>query len=144
LGRRSRRRGRSARCGGLKLMRKLSKNYAVVPVKLVADDLRSYIMGCRRSLEPPRARSMANNRAENSHRPAAACQNPNRLPLELACILTTLPIRSLKRADHRCPPFRGRAHIAKGSPASRSLPALNAARRSQPEALKANTSRPRF
>jgi transposase-like protein len=79
----------------LKLMRKLLKNYAVVPEKLVADDLRSYGAADGLSNRHERGR-WRNNRAENSHQPAAACQKPNRLPLELACILTTLPIRSLK------------------------------------------------
>jgi transposase-like protein len=63
-------------------MRKLLKNYAVVPEKLVADDLRSYGAADGLSNRHERGR-WRNNRAENSHQPAAACQKPNRLPLEL-------------------------------------------------------------
>src|SRR5271166_5330985 len=55
----------------LKLMRKLLKKYALVPDKLVTDDLRSYAaaaydLGLTRRHERGRWR---NNRAENSHQP---------------------------------------------------------------------------
>jgi transposase-like protein len=55
----------------LRLMRKLLKNYAFVPERLVTDDLRSYAaaahdLGLARRHERGRWR---NNRAENSHQP---------------------------------------------------------------------------
>ena len=55
----------------LKLMRKLLKKYAVVPERMVTDDLRSYgaaarALGLERLHERGRWR---NNRAENSHQP---------------------------------------------------------------------------
>jgi putative transposase len=55
----------------LKLMRKLLRKYAVVPERMVTDDLRSYgaaarALGLERLHERGRWR---NNRAENSHQP---------------------------------------------------------------------------
>jgi putative transposase len=55
----------------LKLMRKLLKNYAFVPERLITDDLRSYgaavrELGIERRHERGRWK---NNRAENSHQP---------------------------------------------------------------------------
>ena len=55
----------------LKLMRKLLKKYAIVPERMVTDDLRSYSaavwdLGIERHHERGRWK---NNRAENSHQP---------------------------------------------------------------------------
>jgi putative transposase len=56
----------------LKLMRKLLKKYAVVPERMVTDDLRSYGEAARAlGLECLHERGRwRNNRAENSHQPA--------------------------------------------------------------------------
>src|SRR5271166_1376626 len=55
----------------LKLMRKLLKNYAFAPERLVTDDLRSYGAAARDlGIEHLRERGRwKNNRAENSHQP---------------------------------------------------------------------------
>jgi putative transposase len=55
----------------LKLMRKLLKNYAFVPERLVTDDLRSYGAAAHDlSIESRHERGRRkNNRAENSHQP---------------------------------------------------------------------------
>jgi len=58
----------------LKLMRKLLRKYAVVPERLVTDDLRSYgaaILDLGIDHLPDRGR-WKNNRAENSHQPTKA------------------------------------------------------------------------
>ena len=77
---RRRRRGRGSRCAGpvqarqraaLKLMRKLLRKYAVVPERLVTDDLRSYgAATLDLGIDHLRDRGRwKNNRAENSHQP---------------------------------------------------------------------------
>jgi DDE domain len=55
----------------LKLMRKLLKKYAMVPDRLVTDDLRSYRAAARElGIEDRHGRGRwKNNRAENSHQP---------------------------------------------------------------------------
>jgi putative transposase len=55
----------------LKLMRKLLKEYAFVPERMITDDLRSYsaavhVLGIEHCHQRGRSR---NNRAENSHQP---------------------------------------------------------------------------
>jgi putative transposase len=64
------------RHAALKLMRKLLRKYALVPERLVTDDLRSHsaavhVLGIERRHERGRWK---NNRAENSHQPAAGAQ----------------------------------------------------------------------
>jgi transposase-like protein len=54
----------------LKPMRKLLKEDAFVPERLITDELRSYRAAARsRDRKSPRAPSMKNNRAENSRQP---------------------------------------------------------------------------
>ena len=59
------------RHAALKLMRKLLKKYALVPERLVTDDLRSYAPAARDlGIEHLHERGRwKNNRAENSHQP---------------------------------------------------------------------------
>src|ERR1700761_7433627 len=55
----------------LKLMRKLLKKYAIVPERMITDDLRSYGAAARNlGIEDRHERGRwRNNRAENSHQP---------------------------------------------------------------------------
>ena len=66
----------------LKLMRKLLKKYAFVPERLVTDDLRSYSAAVREiGIERRHERGRwKNNRAENSHQPTRAVQEPGFSP----------------------------------------------------------------